>query len=318
MPISTTIIRRDTQLADRSLLRKLGPAFIIAMKSSKLVALFKVLKFTKPLITAASMLLSTILYGLAYGWLFGVGIIVILFIHEMGHVVALRHKGFATSGPVFIPFLGAAIFLPQQLDRDTEAFVGIGGPVVGTAFAIICLVFWFLTGNVLALLLSYLGLFLNLFNLIPITPLDGGRVTQAIGPWFFYLGVIILTGLLFVTLQPIWFFIAVISLSDMKLRRWWRPTIAILLETIMVVLIFFGYSDQSTWIDSIDITIISILCGLYLYSDITNLPRFDDTTQIDRPVLPQVYRWKWFFTYACLLCVAGAAVLYEIPFLPHK
>ena len=77
---------------------------VIFAKSIKLVVIFKAMKFTKVLVTLVSMLLSAVIYGFWLGPWFGIGLVLMLFIHEMGHVIALRLKGFETSGPVFIPF----------------------------------------------------------------------------------------------------------------------------------------------------------------------------------------------------------------------
>src|ERR1700733_275442 len=163
---------------------------LVLVKSTKIVAILKVLKFSKPLITVISMLVSTILYGLWLGPWFAVGLISMLFIHEMGHIIALRIKGYETHGPVFIPFLGALIFAPKFNNRDTEAYIAFGGPLIETIGALACFAIWFFTGRTseIFLLVSYVGVSLNLFNLIPVSPMDGGRIMQIVGAWVKYIG----------------------------------------------------------------------------------------------------------------------------------
>jgi|SRR3989344_7938443 len=128
------------------------------------------------------MAVSAFAYAFLLGPWFGIGLVVLLLIHEMGHVIALRLRGYESSTPVFIPFLGAAIFAPKFTDRDNEAFVGYGGPLLGSIGAVALFAVWFFlpTDSVaaqLVLITSYFGVYLNLFNMIPISPLDGGRIT---------------------------------------------------------------------------------------------------------------------------------------------
>src|SRR5882672_1982327 len=141
-------------------LRGIGTGITVLLKSSKLIAILKVAKFTKLLVTATSMLISMLAYGWVYGPLFGVAIIAMLFIHEMGHVIAMWQKGVKTSAPVFIPFLGAAIFAPNLGDRATEAYIGYGGPLLGSIGALICMGLWLITDSPLLLVTAFLGIYL--------------------------------------------------------------------------------------------------------------------------------------------------------------
>ena len=138
-----------------------------------------------------SVLASFGAYALLWGWQFGVGIIVLLFVHEMGHFVVIRAKGLPASLPVFIPLLGAYVAMrkmPHSV-RD-EAEIGIAGPVAGTAIGLVCLWLGVQYNWHLMLVLAYFSFFLNLLNLIPVSPLDGARVTSAISKWIWPLGVI--------------------------------------------------------------------------------------------------------------------------------
>ncbi len=101
-------------------------------KSAKLLKLLKLLKVAKPFVLLVSMSISAIAYAFLLGPWLSILFVALLLVHEMGHVIAMKLKGYDTPTPVFIPFLGAAIFAPKFEDRDTEAFVGYGGPLLGT------------------------------------------------------------------------------------------------------------------------------------------------------------------------------------------
>jgi Zn-dependent protease len=134
--------------------------------------------------TGGSMVLSIAVYSFFFGPAVATGFVLLILIHELGHVVAMRYYGLRASTPIFIPFIGALINLRERPQNAlVEAVVGIGGPIAGTLAALVAFVAYLRTGSELALLLSELGFFLNLFNLLPVPPLDGGRVTAAISPW---------------------------------------------------------------------------------------------------------------------------------------
>jgi Zn-dependent protease len=161
-----------------------------------LKALFLLLnaaKLGKVLMTSATMLVSVFAYALVFGWPYAAGFVGLIFCHEMGHYVAARQRGLDVGAPMFIPFVGAWIALKETPpDVETEAYVGMAGPLVGTLAALICYFLARHTGSPLLLALAYAGFFLNLFNLIPLSPLDGGRVTAALSPRIWLVGVPIL------------------------------------------------------------------------------------------------------------------------------
>jgi Zn-dependent protease len=146
--------------------------------------------------TGISMLVSIAVYGIFFGWTFAAGFVLLILIHEMGHVIALRHYGIRASPPTFIPFIGAIITVMPMRDALQEAIVGIGGPVLGTVGAIGCFAIYCLHHNQILLDLSFYGVFINLINLLPIPPLDGGRVMAAVSPWAWIVGLVALVGLL--------------------------------------------------------------------------------------------------------------------------
>ena len=141
------------------------------------------------LTTAGTALVSVAAYSLFWGWPFAAGFVVLLFVHEMGHVIQLRREGIKASAPMFIPFLGAAIFSKSLGDNAlAEARVGLAGPILGSLGAAAVAVAGALTGSSLLLALAYLGFLLNLFNLLPVVPLDGGRAMAAMSPVIWFLG----------------------------------------------------------------------------------------------------------------------------------
>lgn len=140
--------------------------------------------------TGGSMALSVYLYSsMPGGWRFAVGLVLLIFVHEMGHVVANWHYGIRQSAPIFLGIFGAVIFLRGDLrNAREEAVSGIAGPVFGTVAALACFGWYLRTGSPLARDLSFYGFFLNLWNLMPVPPLDGGRTTAAVTPWLWVAG----------------------------------------------------------------------------------------------------------------------------------
>jgi Zn-dependent protease len=166
--------------------------------------IFVALKFGKFFGTIASMGLMIVVYAKMFGWWYGAGFVLLIAVHEMGHVLAARRVGLKTSAPIFIPFVGAFIAMKQQpTNARIEAIVAFGGPWVGSAGAALCMVAGIALDNRLLLALAYTGFFLNLFNLVPIHPLDGGRIVTAISPWLWLIGIPALGALLIWHFNPI-------------------------------------------------------------------------------------------------------------------
>ena len=170
------------------------------------------LKFGKLFITGGTMLLSVLLYAYVFGWPYAVGLVAMLFVHEMGHYIAARYKGLDAGLPMFIPFFGSWVQMKKMPhDAQTEAFVGLGGPLLGTVGALVC---YFLARNYDApwlLAVAYSGFLINLINMIPISPLDGGRITAVLSPRIWLLGVPMLIGLFFYWPSPMLIIIAIMA-----------------------------------------------------------------------------------------------------------
>jgi Zn-dependent protease len=185
-----------------------------------LALLFGALKFGKLLPAAATMLLSIAVYASVFGWWYAAGFVGLLLVHEMGHYLAARRRGLNVGLPTFIPFVGAWIQLKElPHDAETEAYVGIAGPLMGTAGALACFYLARSTASTLLLALAYAGFFLNLFNLMPLAPFDGGRVTAAISPRLWLIGVPVLVGLFFYSPSPLLILMAVLALPNV-MKAW--------------------------------------------------------------------------------------------------
>src|ERR1019366_2725702 len=146
--------------------------------------------------TIGSMLVSIVVYSWYFGdWRFAAGFVLLILVHEMGHVIANKYYGLSASPPIFIPFVGAVINLRQRpQNAKVEGIVGIAGPVAGTIGALVCYALYLRTGLPFLGIAAYAGFLMNLFNLLPIPPLDGGRVTAAVSPWIWMLGLVGLVG----------------------------------------------------------------------------------------------------------------------------
>jgi Zn-dependent protease len=178
------------------------------------------LKF-KVVTTAASMLVSIAAYAWIWGLPFAVGFVVLIFVHELGHVIELRRQGVPASAPLFIPFLGAVIGM-KQLPDDAwkEARVALAGPILGSVGAAAFWVAGEAAASDLLVALAFVGFFLNLFNLIPIVPLDGGRAVGALHPAVWFAGLLMMVALVFLSPNPI--LILIVVIGGFELWRRWR------------------------------------------------------------------------------------------------
>jgi Zn-dependent protease len=202
----------------RRTLSVLAVVGLLAQKWGKAALLL--LPKAKVLTTSATMLVSIAAYALIWGWKFAVGFVVLMFVHEMGHVIQLRREGIEASAPMFIPFLGAAVFAKSLGDDATaEARVGLAGPILGTLGALALLPVAIATDADFWYALVFTGLFLNLFNLLPVVPLDGGRAMAALSPWMWFVGLFAMAVLAFTYPNPIILLILLFAILE-TYRRW--------------------------------------------------------------------------------------------------
>ncbi len=167
-----------------------------------------------------SMFVSAAVYVWIGGWWFGIGLVVLLFVHEMGHVVEAKRQGLPVSVPVFIPFMGALITLKQMPHNAwREAKLAIAGPLLGSAGALAIYLAGVAWDSRPLKALAFLGFFINLFNLLPVIPLDGGRITAALHPALWLVGFVALLGLVFWRPNPILIIILIFAASELW-RRW--------------------------------------------------------------------------------------------------
>jgi len=185
------------------------------------LALLAAGKLGKFLFSGGTMLLSVFAYALVFGLWYAVGFVALIFVHELGHYLAARQRGLDVGLPTFIPFVGAWIQLKDlPHDVETEAWVGLAGPLLGSVGALACYYAFRATGEPLLLALSYAGFFINLFNLIPVSPFDGGRITAIISPRVWLLGAPLMVGLFFWRPSPLLILMAILAAP--QLWRAWK------------------------------------------------------------------------------------------------
>ena len=202
----------------RRRLSAIGAAILALL--AKLKAIILLLPKVKLLASTGTILVSLAAYAVIWGFPFAAGFVALLFVHEMGHAIALRREGIKASWPMFIPFLGAVIAARSLGDNATaEARVGLAGPVLGSIGAAACVLVWHATGNDLWRALAFTGFFLNLFNLLPVVPLDGGRAMAAMAPWMWFVGFAAIIPLAIIFPNPIILLILVFAGFE-TYKRW--------------------------------------------------------------------------------------------------
>jgi Zn-dependent protease len=233
-------------------------AFLVALAKFKFLLLGS-------LKTSLSMLVMIWFYSTLFGWPFAVGLVLLIFVHEMGHVVAAKWLGIPVSAPLFIPFFGAAITMKENpRDAWTEALMAYGGPLAGSAGGWVCLLAAEQMHLSWLIAVASTTFVINLFNMIPLPPLDGGRICAAVSPWFWFLGLLLLGAAVFffhatssIILLVIILFVA---LPRLKATLFQRPTdemrryyaTAVPRRLLMAVLylgligvLLLGYADAS-------------------------------------------------------------------------
>src|SRR5438309_7745559 len=143
--------------------------------------------------TIISLIVSFGGYALVFGPWFAVALVVMILVHEMGHVVEIRRQGMQATAPIFIPFMGAAIFQrTHPTDALKQAQIGIAGPISGTIGATVAFALYGSTHSPVLLLAALIGFYINLFNLIPIWQLDAAWILAPVSKWFQVAGYAIL------------------------------------------------------------------------------------------------------------------------------
>lgn len=272
---------------------KPGIPLAILVKGTKLLKLIKTIKFLKVFWSAMSIAIFTICQSAMMGLVMSIGFVFLILLHELGHIIALKQKGFGTKLPIFIPFVGAAIFIPNTLDREQEAYVGCGGPILGTLVALLVAIPYFFHPVKFWLALSNLGILINLFNMTPIRPLDGGRIIQATDARIRYLGLSIL---LFLTLflgDPGMGMLWILVLQDLNFSKKITAILASVVLSGMVFLSLIGVHapGQPHWALWIDCGASALIVGVYWLAAI--YLRGTDINMDNRTLLPQKQRIGW-------------------------
>lgn len=224
----------------------LAGAFLLKFGKVAFVAV-KGLKF---LTTSATMLVSVAAYSLIWGWQFALGFVLLLLVHELGHVIQLRREGIDAGAPVFIPFLGALV-AAKSLGKDAvaEARVGLAGPVLGTIGAAAVMVVGLTTDDDFWKALAFTGFFLNLFNLLPLGFLDGARAAAAMSPWMWLIGVFggvvlvltfpnpIIILIVLLSIWETWRRLKALKAGDEEVRSYYRVPVR---SRVAVAAVYFG------------------------------------------------------------------------------
>ena len=198
-----------------------GALLLLAKVGAKLKVLLVLLPKVKLFSTAGTMLVSVAAYSLIWGWRFAAGFVLLLLVHEMGHVIQLRREGVKASAPMFVPFLGAVIWARSFGGNAlAEARVGLAGPVLGGLGAGALAVAAYALHSDLLRALAFTGLFLNLFNLLPVVPLDGGRAMAALSPSMWLIGFAMLVGVAIAFPNPI--ILLIVVFGGLETWRRWR------------------------------------------------------------------------------------------------
>ena len=214
-------VRPDKPIWRRALGVLIAVGALVIKFGAKLKGLLLLLPKLKLLTTSASMLVSIAAYALIWGVKFAVGFVLLLLVHELGHVFQLRREGIRATAPMFIPFVGAFVGM-KELPKDAaaEARVGLAGPVLGSLGCLVPLALHAATGDEFFKALAFVGFFLNLLNLAPVLPLDGGRAMAALSPWMWLVGFAMLVGFGIAFPNPI--VLLIMLLGGYETWRRWR------------------------------------------------------------------------------------------------
>ncbi len=166
---------------------------VLAAKFKAILAFVLQFKFAlfglKALSVSWTFLLSLWVYALVFGWKLGIVVLLVLAAHELGHYFAYRAYGLQARLPVFIPLLGAYTQGALATDLEQDAYIALAGPLTGLALAGACFGAGLATGDPFWYACADIGAFINLFNMLPVPPFDGGRVIGAVWPALWIAGI---------------------------------------------------------------------------------------------------------------------------------
>lgn len=305
-------------------------AFIF-LKAGKLFYALKSLKYAKYLLTVITMAFSSLLYGFKYGsWVFGIGLVLMILVHETGHAVAMVKKGMKATVPIFIPFLGAAIFCEPTKDKDKEAYIGYGGPLLGTLGALACIAFAFLfeDGSHMSGMLHILGnvgLMINLFNLIPARPLDGGRILHVLGDSVAFIGLPILLLLAISTGDTVLIFIALVTASEANIIKFKTTVFLMGLCTSVGTFLVYAEPTSGSWdvlINAAEIVILAAMTVAFFVALIFSKRKdkteiVEDVTEVQEKIAFGT-KLKWVTYYLAITIGIVMLMVWHSQFLPKE
>ncbi len=203
----------------------------------------------KLLLSGGSLIASIWLWAMIYGWPFATGFVLLIFVHEMGHVFAMYWRGIKASVPIFIPFFGAFVAMREMPpNARVEAEVAIAGPLLGPAGAAVCYIIGAQGGGKIWFAIASVTFLINLFNMVPVIPLDGGRIVGALSPKVWLAGIAVIAAMSFIWFSPgLVFVIVIIALSWRRIMSAFHPSQATdpyyqvpAAERLMIGLAYFG------------------------------------------------------------------------------
>jgi Zn-dependent protease len=209
------LIPQSTPSTKKSPWLALGAAGAVLL--TKLKALLPLIKLGTIGGSIISMAVSIGAYTFVAPLRMAIGIVILVLIHELGHVAAARRKGLPTTAPVFIPLIGALVNMKRHpRDAATEAYIALGGPLIGALGALAALGVGLLITSPLWIAIAYVGILINLINLLPVFPLDGGKIAVAVSRWLWLVGLIVGLGIILYFRMYILLFIWLVFAGDLS------------------------------------------------------------------------------------------------------
>ncbi|MEO9170742.1 MAG: site-2 protease family protein [Candidatus Baltobacteraceae bacterium] len=172
-----------------------------------------------------TFLLSLWLYVVFFGWRLGIVILLVIAAHELGHYFAYRAYGLYARLPVFVPLLGAYTQGAIAPDLEQDAYIALAGPLTGLALAGACEATAILTGDRFWYACADIGAFINLFNMIPVPPFDGGRVIGAVWPGMWVVGIVLFIAAAVFLHVPIFLVLIIALLGLPSMISAWRGNV---------------------------------------------------------------------------------------------
>lgn len=282
-------------------IKKLNTVIAVAIKAKKFAVIFKSVKILKMVLSLGSAAVFAACYAPGLGWSLAAAITILLFVHEFGHMVAIARIGLGWKLPIFIPFLGAALFVPS-MDRRKEAYTAIGGPILGTLAALACFIPVALYGSKFWAGTAFFGLLINLFNLTPVSPLDGGRILQAVHPMLKWLGWLVLLVYTLTIGEPGMLVFWIICISDVNsLSRTVRAKLIWVVWSIMLICTLFAIRQHPASSNIVNWVDVSLGLGLALLFSYYSRMGSDWDNSDDRPMPAPEERWVFLGCYTILV-----------------